>query len=230
MVNTSTDFQRARRPEQVEARRQVILETARAMLHEQPVAEISLRELSSRVGLARSNVLRYFDSREAIFLEIMDETWKSWLGTVEDRLGEPGPPDGPFGAETRVAEVIAGTIAEQRLLCELISLMAGELEKNISLEYARSFKRRASANSARLAALVRAQLPYLTDAAAQHFAGSVFVVVAGLWPYTTPTETVLTVIREMGLPHPGDVFAGNLREGLSNQLVGLAVRAGRQPG
>ena len=36
------------------------------MLTEKGVAEISLRELSNRVGLAKSNVLRYFDSREAV--------------------------------------------------------------------------------------------------------------------------------------------------------------------
>ena len=66
-------FQRARRPEQMAARRAAILDAARAMLTDKGVADISLRELSRRVGLAKSNVLRYFDSREAIFLELLDE-------------------------------------------------------------------------------------------------------------------------------------------------------------
>ncbi len=39
--------------------------------------EISLRELSDRVGLAKSNVMRYFDSREAIFLEVLDEEFQA---------------------------------------------------------------------------------------------------------------------------------------------------------
>ncbi|MEU6392218.1 hypothetical protein [Streptomyces sp. NPDC046939] len=33
-----------------------------------PVAKVSLNGLSRRVGLAKSNVLRYFESREAILL------------------------------------------------------------------------------------------------------------------------------------------------------------------
>ncbi|MFY1668857.1 TetR/AcrR family transcriptional regulator [Plantactinospora sp. WMMB334] len=238
MVEISTGFQRARRPEQVEARRKMILETARAMLREQPVTEISLRELSNRVGLARSNVLRYFDSREAIFLEIMDETWRAWLAAVEERLREPAPPDrtlpdrmppdrtppGRFGAEIRVASIVAETVAAQPLLCELISLMAGVLERHISLDCARDFKRRAAVNSTRLATLVRAELPQLSEAAAGRFAGAVFIVVAGLWPYATPTETVVTVIREMGATHPGETFTEDLRDGLITQLVGLTVR------
>ena len=35
-----------------------------------------------------SNVLRYFDSREAIFLEVLDEEFAMWLSDIEDRLGK----------------------------------------------------------------------------------------------------------------------------------------------
>jgi uncharacterized sporulation protein YeaH/YhbH (DUF444 family) len=43
--------------EQREIRRRTIVDTALAMLDEMPVAEVSLNELSRRVGLAKSNVL-----------------------------------------------------------------------------------------------------------------------------------------------------------------------------
>ena len=66
------------------------------MLTEKGVGQISLRELSDRVGLAKSNVLRYFDSREAIFLELLDEECLSWLegdhaGFSLDPTGNPRP-------------------------------------------------------------------------------------------------------------------------------------------
>lgn len=198
------------------------------MLCERSVADISLRELSDRVGLAKSNVLRYFDSREAIFLEVMDSAWIDWLDGVEAELREPAVPHqaARFGRETVVASVIAASLARRRLLCELISVMAGVLERNISIEFARSFKQRAAANSARLAGLVRTELPHLDESACTHFAGAVFVLVAGLWPYATPTEAVRSVMREMGSPTAEDLFAEELREGLINQLVGLSARAG----
>src|ERR1700756_4418722 len=79
-------FQRARSEEQREARRQAILDTAAAMLDEMPVAEVTLNELSRRVGLAKSNVLRYFESREAILLELLDREWKQWLAELPDQL------------------------------------------------------------------------------------------------------------------------------------------------
>ncbi|MFJ8913986.1 TetR family transcriptional regulator [Amycolatopsis sp. NPDC102389] len=219
------EFQRARRPEQVEARRATILGVARELLSERPVSRISLRELSDRVGLAKSNVLRYFDSREAIFLEVLDSVWVSWLDELE---GELGAPDGTKRGYERVAAVIATSISRQRLLCELISTMAAVLERNISVETARTFKTRAGERTERLAEVVRAQVT-LDAEAAGHFAKAVFILVAGLWPYANPGEAVATVLAERGAPAGHAMFVDGLTEGLANQLVGLAVRAGQRP-
>ncbi|MEV4630006.1 TetR family transcriptional regulator [Micromonospora sp. NPDC049523] len=227
MADEVVGFQRARRPEQVKLRRNTILDTAAAMLAERPVVEISLRELSDRVGLAKSNVLRYFDSREAIFLEVLDATWTTWLDTVETELRVPVEPENPapYQREIRVATVIAESLSKQPLLCELVSTMAGTLERNISLGFARTSKRRASANTDRLADLVRAQVPQLSRPAAAHFAATAFVIVAGLWPHVAPTEAVAAVTAELGAPPAEVAFPDDLREALVNQLVGLSVRA-----
>jgi AcrR family transcriptional regulator len=222
------DFQRARRPEQVEARRLAILDTAYAMLQERPLVEISLRELAGRVGLAKSNVLRYFDSREAIFLEILDVTWNEWLDEITTELrGSSDRLTVPYPHETAIATVLATSLTRQPLLCELISAMAGVLERNVSLEFARGFKRRASANADRFAAILHDAVPKLTPEDAAHFAGGVFIIVAGLWPYANPTDAVATAMAEMGSPAPMQVFTQGVAEGLINLLVGLVARKGR---
>src|ERR1700733_3165331 len=76
-------FQRARSEEQREVRRRAILGAAADMLAEMPVADISLNELSRRTGLAKSNVLRYFESREAVLLELLDSVWRDWLARLD---------------------------------------------------------------------------------------------------------------------------------------------------
>ncbi len=95
-------FQRARSEEQRAARRQAILGTAAAMLAEMPVAQVTLNELSRRAGLAKSNVLRYFESREAVLLELLDSAWQDWLAQLDEELAsavEAGgrPPRGRIG-------------------------------------------------------------------------------------------------------------------------------------
>src|SRR3954471_16522615 len=97
-------FKRARSEEQREIRRRAILDTAAAMLDEMPVAEVSLNELSRRVGLAKSNVLRYFESREAVLLELLDDFLGSWLAELAQELAS--------GIEAHAApEVRAGRLA-----------------------------------------------------------------------------------------------------------------------
>ncbi|PRY46528.1 TetR/AcrR family transcriptional regulator [Umezawaea tangerina] len=229
MTPPDDDFQRARRPEQVRARRTAILETASAMLRERPVAEISLRELSDRVGLAKSNVLRYFDSREAIFLEILDHTWREWLDVIDAELRDLAAPEPTtaYARETAVATTIATSLTRQPLLCELISNTMAVLERNISVEFARVFKRRVVDNSNRLADLVAREVPDLGEAKVRHFSGAVFVLVAGLWPCANPTDAVATAMAELGLPPAGRMFVDGLVDGLVHQLIGLSAAPGR---
>lgn len=197
------------------------------MLAERPVADISLRELSARVGLAKSNVMRYFDSREAIFLEVLDVTWRAWLDDVDVELRALVVEPGEYATETAVARAIAASLIGRRLLCELMSTMGGVLERNISHEFARVFKRRAVDNTARLAGLLVRELPALGEERATHFAGAVLVLVAGLWPYANPTAEVAAVTAEMGMPHGADLFTSALSDGLVYQLIGLIAAPGR---
>lgn len=87
-------FQRARTDEQREARREHILAVVRELLGERRVADVGLNELSRHVGLAKSNVLRYFGSREAILLELTRREYTAWVGD----LAATGPHDGAGSA------------------------------------------------------------------------------------------------------------------------------------
>jgi AcrR family transcriptional regulator len=50
------------------------------------VREISLGDIARRVGLAKSNLLRYFESREDIFLRMLLREWESWRISLTKRL------------------------------------------------------------------------------------------------------------------------------------------------
>src|ERR1700742_1278568 len=108
----ATTFQRARSDEQRALRSQAILATAAAMLEEMPVADISLNELSRRVGLAKSNVLRYFESREAVLLELLGAAWQDWLGALTADLDGTVTASAPVTARgDQVAATVAGSLA-----------------------------------------------------------------------------------------------------------------------
>lgn len=198
---------------------------ARSMLDEKNLVDISLRELSDRVGLAKSNVLRYFDSREAIFLELLDEEFGSWLADVGRLLGRPRARKANYATEIRVATTIADSLAERRLLCELLGSMAGVLERNISADFARDFKARAVANTTALAELVARQLPWLPREFVEFFAEGAPVLTAGMYPFSVPTESVRAAMADICMPDPRQRFCDGLRAGLVTWLIGAAAQA-----
>jgi AcrR family transcriptional regulator len=208
------------------ARRTAILTSAREMLAEKNVADISLRELSDRIGLAKSNVLRYFDSREAIFLEILDEEFDGWLADLEAELGRPRARKPNYANEIRVATVIADSMTERQSLCELVASMAVVLERNISYDFARDFKARATARIAELVQLVAAHLPWLPCDFADFFAEGALTLLAGMYPFSVPTEPVRAAIAELGIPEPEERFRDGLRLGLTTWLIGAAAQTG----
>jgi len=205
-------------------RRSAIMNSAREMLAEKNLAEISLRELSNRIGLAKSNVLRYFDSREAIFLEVLDEEFQAWLIDLDTRLGRPRARKANYANEIRVAGAVADSLVDRQLLCELLGSMAGVLERNISLDFARDFKARAMGRIAELAQLVAGQLPWLPREFTEFFAQGALTLAAGMYPFSVPTEPVRAAIAELGFPDPGERFGDGLRIGLVTWLIGAAAQ------
>lgn len=222
-MNVSPEFQRARRPEQQQARRTAILEAAAEMLSESPVNDISLRELSKRVGLAKSNVLRYFESREAVFLELLNGAWREWLLELSTELADAEISGTPNQRCRQLGTTIAHSLDARPLTCELISVLAGVLERNISVEVAKRFKLSAAENTETLAALGRRYVPELQEAGAVHFAGATFVMVAGLWPLTNPAESVRTALSELKLDSIHVTFLEGMSEALTVHLIGLVA-------
>src|SRR5260221_3040778 len=98
-------YQRARTEQQRTERRQSILHTAAAMLDEMPVSAMSLNELSRRVGLAKSNVLRYFESREAVLLDLLAHAAGAFLAEIADALPANVDPSAP---KARRVQAVAG--------------------------------------------------------------------------------------------------------------------------
>lgn len=225
----STSFQRARSEEQRAARKQAILDTAAAMLTEMPVARLSLNELSRRVGLAKSNVLRYFESREAVLLELLDVAAREWLEELDGELAQAVQATAPAADRgDQVAATIAVSLAARPVLCDLISAQAAVLERNVSAQVAAEYKRAAIANVGVLAELVHARVPELGDHGAGRFAAAVIMVTGAAWTHSQPSAAMLAAYQaDPELAAMRLDFTGVLRELLEVLLAGLLTRATR---
>ncbi len=227
-----TAFQRARSEEQREVRRRAILDAAAAMLAEMPVAQVTLNELSRRVGLAKSNVLRYFESREAVLLELLDSAWREWLTQVEEDL--PGAIDAAAPAAKRgdqLAAVLASSLAARPVLCDLLSAQAAVLERNVSPEIAVQYKRAALADVTRLGRLIHRYLGELAGHDAERLAAGTVLVAGALWVHAQPSAAVLAAYEaDPALAIFRIDFTATLREVIEVLIAGLLARSPAHPG
>ena len=190
-----TTFQRARSDEQRALRSQAILDTAAAMLQEMPVADISLNELSRRVGLAKSNVLRYFDSREAVLLELLASCSREWLAQLAAELPSAiGRRAGFKRRAEQLATAVTGSLVERPVLCDLISAQAAVLEHNVSAEAVTRYKLAALEDAEVFAGLVLDALPELSRDAAWRYVVGAWVMTSALWAHARPPEAVLEAL------------------------------------
>ncbi|MGW0827563.1 TetR family transcriptional regulator [Streptomyces sp. NPDC002845] len=219
-------FQRARSEEQREIRRRAILDTAAAMLDEMSVGSVSLNELSRRVGLAKSNVLRYFESREAVLLELLDHHWRQWTTQLPEQLDAAIAPDAPVLERGQAfAAVLTRSLAQNRVLCDLLSAQAGVLEHNVSADVAARYKRSAIENVAALAALARRHLPELGDRA-DWLCGQAVMAIGAVWTHARPSPSMLAAYEaDPSLAALRMDFTATLEEMLATLIAGTLTRA-----
>lgn len=215
-----TGFQRARQPEQKEQRRQELLAAAAQLLADGGLEAVSLSAIARAAGLAKSNVYRYFGSREEILLEILVDDEQSWVGELERELA----PLAGSGDVDAVADTLARTIAARPVTCTLISVVANVLEHNTTPEAVLQFKSRVLELTIRIRNALHAALPALPHDQTEALLRYLHALVAGLWPMANPAPLAGELMEQPQFRAMCTEFEPDLRGALAALLHGLVPR------
>ncbi len=207
----SRTFVRARRPEHKQQRRDAILAAARDLALERGIRAVTLGDLAASVGLAKSNVVRYFGTREEIFVELCSEEGFRLREVLLPRLAD-------VTAET-LPRVLAGTLMEHELFCELLSQLTTHLEHNVSYPAAERLKVTSTLIIGELARELAARPVGLDVEQATLLLTATSQIGAGLWSASRPSEVVLQVYAA----HPEIVPTGSVHAGLERLVAALAT-------
>lgn len=206
------EFVRARRPEHKEQRRTAILSVARELAAASGVREVSLGDVAAAVGLAKSNVVRYFGTREEIFLVLAVEEWRAWGDDVLARLDKGAGP----------VDALAEAFAERPLFCDLLNQTGATLEHNISVPAARDFKRAVNAVNAVLGDAITRALPTLTAGEARELAAQAPMLAGMYYPAANPPRTLAELYeQEPELAADCPVLVPSLKRTLGAMAKGL---------
>lgn len=209
-------FLRARQPRQKEERRAVLLEAARSLLLRTRNAHaLTLSELAREAGMAKSNVYRYFETREAALLALMESEWGAWFDRRDRRWWTPPPTT--VDLESLVDE-LAHSLSEAPLLCHLTSVLASILEFHLSEETLLRFKQSSLAFFTQAAHRFHAVCPTLPQEQWFGLLHDAVPVIAGLHPLSHPSPTVERILQA---PHLAS-FRHHFPTDLRRHLLALA--------
>ncbi|MFK4039235.1 TetR family transcriptional regulator [Nonomuraea wenchangensis] len=211
---TRSAFLRARRPEHKEQRRQAILDAARELAAASGVRTVSLGAVAEAVGLAKSNIVRYFGTREEIYLQLAAEEWLAWSAAVAERLPEARDPEA-------VVTALAETLAARPLFCDLLGNTSTSLEHNVSVPAAHAFKRTVVGTVAELGARI-APAAGLTPAEGLELAAAAAGLAGVLYPAANPSPVLVQVYaQDAELAASCPPFVPTLVRGLRAMAAGL---------
>ncbi|MFD7438782.1 TetR/AcrR family transcriptional regulator [Streptomyces sp. NPDC059861] len=132
---TTPAFQRARSAEAKQAREDAILDAARSLGGRRGIRDVTLTDIATAVGMHKSALLRYFETREQIFLRLTAEGWREWSADLRGDLERRA-----HATAAEVAEAVAATLAARPMFCDLLAQAPLNLERNVSIDSVRAFK------------------------------------------------------------------------------------------
>ena len=183
--------------------------------------------LHRRAGLAKSNVLRYFESREAVLLELLDSAWQDWLVQLEAELAGAVDAAAPVAERAdQLAAAVAASLASRPMLCDLISAQAAVLGRNVSPQVATQYKRAGLAGITALGGLALKAVTELGGHDARPLAGAIVLMTGALWPHTQPSAAMLAAYAaDPELAALRLDFTATVRELLQVMIAGLLARS-----
>jgi len=167
----------------------------------------------------KSAMLRYFETREQIFLRLTAAGWRDWSAALRADLD---------GRETAVAADVAGvfarTLAERGLFCDLLAQAPLNLERNVSVDAVREFKLGTHREVDAIVAAVRRLLPRLTEADGVDLIAAATAMAGAMWQISTPGDELAALYRsDPRLAHAVVELRPRLERLLSAQLEGMLL-------
>jgi len=190
-MSPAQSFQRARQPEQITLRREQLLAAAAELFDAEGPSGTGLNAIAAKAGFTKSNVYRYFESREQVLLELFRDEFVKLTEAMEATIGAQTSGDVPA-----LAEAISATFLAHPRCCALISILTSTLEQNVSEDTIATTKLHMNAQTARIISVLAARLPDATPADCGWAIAMIGTLLVGMWPNANPPPAVRAVLAQ----------------------------------
>lgn len=189
-------FQRARKPEERELRRAAILEAAAGLLDADGPQGVGLNAIAARAGFTKSNLYRYFESREEVLLSLYLEEFARFLPRFEVAIAICPDEDA-----TAIARAAAHCLFDFPRLCRLHAMRAPVIEQNVSEGTLVALEQATNEQVLRMSFAIHDKLARATMEDCAWAMSVTMTLLAGLWPAAHPAGRVAEVLARPEFAH-----------------------------
>lgn len=176
------------------ARREEIIEGCARLYETVSFKEITMKEISTAISLTRASIYNYFQTKEEIFLALLQREYERWTARLEKARE-----DHEKMSKDEFARELAHSLEERQQLLKLLSMNLYDLEENCRFERLVEFKVVYGRALAEVGNCLEKFFPEMTEEERQDFLYLFFPFLFGVYPYTVVTDKQRRAMDEAGL-------------------------------
>jgi TetR/AcrR family transcriptional regulator len=187
------DWVRARSDKQIKQRIDEIIKATARLYESHRFEEITFAMIAREANFTRSNLYRYFNTRENIFLELLKHDIADWRKEILEIN-----PDG-FRNLQLFSEIWVETLQKHQRMIKLFTILYTQLEQNSSLEALTEFKQKLLEELALVAEFLVRKLPFPSIESATEFLFAQSFMAIGTYPMLELTPKQKQAMETVGM-------------------------------
>ena len=201
--------QKVKKESLVANRQQEIISACEELYETMEYEDISIKEIAKSTSICRSNIYNYYQTKDEIFLDILEKDYLAWTDDIRERMSREEQP----GREAYCRN-IADTAALRPRLLKLMSVHYIAIEKNCSLEKLTAFKRELLPFRDMMRDALGKYFPNASEERKEHFLLALLSLMQGLYSMTNLTEKQLEAMKRANPDYVQPDFEKNFCQAL----------------
>ena len=208
---------RARSVHAKRLRRDAILNAALRQFDRADLDAIAMADLAGAVGVAKGTLYLYFQTKEELFLAVLERLLDEWLDQLDSALSA-GSGRIPASALT---QLFADSLARRPALRRLLGLQGSVLERNVEYERALRFKWRLAGRLTATGSQLERRTVFLRPGDGARLLLQLQALVVGLQIQAEPAPVIRRILEAPGLDALRVDFDREFRATAGALLTGL---------
>ena len=178
------------------ARREEIIDACAKLYETMNFKDITLKEIGKVTTFNRTAIYNYFNTKEEIFLALMQREYELWVLDLEELLSSH-----EALSREELAKALSRSLEKRARLLKLLSMNHFDMEGNSRHENLVEFKGSYGASMGAVRRCLDKFCPDMTEEDKDSFIYAYFPFIYGIYPYAVVTEEQKRAMAEAGVDY-----------------------------